>query len=111
MGGFLLLVVESVEKMSERKKSAKDIVFEKERCQYKKKIRELDQCLSKTKAETDDLRQHVAALENENATLQDWVGRLIEYTEMIESDKDIAKVVQLAEKMMNISEFWEREES
>ena len=59
----------------------------------------------------DDLRQHVAALENENATLQDWVGRLIEYTEMIESDKDIAKVVQLAEKMMNISEFWEREES
>lgn len=30
---------------------------------------------------------------------------------MIESDKDIAKVVQLAEKMMNISEFWEREES
>ena len=98
-------------KMSERKKSAKDIAFEKERCQYKKKIRGLDQCLSKTKAEMDDLRQHVAALENENATLQDWVGRLIEYTEMIESDKDIAKVVQLAEKMMNISEFWEREES
>lgn len=98
-------------KMSERKKSAKDIAFEKERCQYKKKIRELDQCLSKTKAEMDDLRQHVATLENENATLQDWVGRLIEYTEMIESDKDIAKVVQLAKKMMNISEFWEREES
>lgn len=98
-------------KMSERKKSAKDIAFEKERCQYKKKIRELDQCLSKTKAEMDDLRQHVAALENENATLQDWVGRLIEYTEMIESDKDIAKVIQLAKKMMNISEFWEREES
>ena len=98
-------------KMSERKKSAKDIAFEKERCQYKKKIRELDQCLSKTKAELDDLRQHVAALENENATLQDWVGRLIEYTEMIESDKDIAKVIQLAKKMMNISEFWEREES
>lgn len=97
--------------MSERKKSAKDIAFEKERCQYKKKIRELDQCLSKTKAEMDDLRQHVAALENENATLQDWVGRLIEYTEMIESDKDIAKVIQLAKKMMNISEFWEREES
>lgn len=97
--------------MGKQKKSAKDIAFEKERCQYKKKIRELDQCLSKTKAEMDDLRQHVAALENENATLQDWVGRLIEYTEMIESDKDIAKVVQLAEKMMNISEFWEREES
>ena len=98
-------------KIKKKKKSAKDIAFEKERCQYKKKIRELDQCLSKTKAEMDDLRQHVAALENENATLQDWVGRLIEYTEMIESDKDIAKVIQLAEKMMNISEFWEREES
>ena len=98
-------------KMSERKKSAKDIAFEKERCQYKKKIRELDQCLAKRKAEAENLKQRVDALESENARLQDWVDRLIEYTEMIESDKDIAKVVQLAEKMMNISEFWEREES
>ena len=97
--------------MSERKKSAKDIAFEKERCQYKKKIRELDQCLAKRKAEAENLKQRVDALESENARLQDWVDRLLEYTEMIESDKDIAKVIQLAEKMMNISEFWEREES
>ena len=100
--------------MSKQKKSAKDIAFEKERCQYKKKIRELDQCLSKTKAETDDLRQHVAAVESENARLQDWVDRLLEYTElskedftaMVESDKNIVKAVQLGEKMMNISKFW-----
>lgn len=100
--------------MSKRKKPAKDIAFEKERCQYKKKIRELDYCLSKGKAETDNLRQHVAALESENARLQDWVDRLLEYTElskedftaMVESDKNIAKAVQLGEKMMNISKFW-----
>lgn len=72
--------------MGKQKKSAKDIAFEKERCQYKKKIRELDQCLSKTKAETDDLRQHIASLETENATLQDWVDRLLEYTELSEED-------------------------
>ena len=43
-----------------------------------------------------------------------WVDRLLEYTElskedfmaMVESDKNIAKVVQLGEKMMNISKFW-----
>ena len=87
--------------MSERKKSAKDIAFEKERCQYKKKLRE-------------NLKQRVDALESENARLQDWVDRLLEYTElskedfmaMVESDKNIAKVVQLGEKMMNISKFW-----
>jgi predicted nuclease with TOPRIM domain len=100
--------------MSERKKSAKDIAFEKERCQYKKKIRELDQCLAKRKAEAENLKQRVDALESENARLQDWVDRLLEYTElskedfmaMVESDKNIAKVVQLGEKMMNISKFW-----
>lgn len=73
--------------MGKQKKSAKDIAFEKERCQYKKKIRELDQCLSKTKAETDDLRQHIASLETENATLQDWVDRLLEYTELSEEGR------------------------
>ena len=80
----------------------------------KKKIRELDQCLAKRKAEAENLKQRVDALESENARLQDWVDRLLEYTElskedfmaMVESDKNIAKVVQLGEKMMNISKFW-----
>ena len=111
MGGFLLLVVESVEKVGERKKSAKDIAFEKERCQYKKIIRELDQCLSKTKAETDDLRQHIASLEIENATLQDWVDRLLEYTELSEEDfrsieRDFRLMVEFNKNMKKAEQLW-----
>ena len=94
-----------------QKKSAKDIAFEKERCQYKKKIRELDQCLSKTKAETDDLRQHVASLESENARLQDWVDRLLEYTELSEEDfrsieRDFRLMVEFNKNMKKAEQLW-----
>lgn len=73
--------------------------------------RELDQCLSKTKAETDDLRQHVASLESENARLQDWVDRLLEYTELSEEDfrsieRDFRLMVEFNKNMKKAEQLW-----
>jgi chromosome segregation ATPase len=72
--------------MAEYKKSAKDLAFDKERAKYVKQIRELESKL-KDKDNQIELLNHnyeqcLAKVEQQ----EDWINRLLEYTEMTEED-------------------------
>jgi predicted RNase H-like nuclease (RuvC/YqgF family) len=71
---------------SDYKKSAKDLAFDKERAKYNKQIRELEsQLKEKDKiiySLKDDLEEH----KDKIIQLEDWINRLLEYTELSEED-------------------------
>lgn len=63
--------------MKDKKKSAKDIAFDKERAVFRKQIREL---------EIRELRNLISQKETEMAEKDDWIRRLLDYTELSEDD-------------------------
>jgi predicted RNase H-like nuclease (RuvC/YqgF family) len=68
------------------KKSAKDLAFDKERAKYSKQIRELESQIKEKDNEICFLKynldQHTAKIEQQ----EDWINRLLEYTEMSKED-------------------------
>ena len=77
-------------------KSAKDIAFEKERNKLKKEIRELErqlieknQLLAKNEAE---IKQREEELLQKIAEQEEWIERLLEYTEL--SKEDLQEVIE-----------------
>lgn len=71
-------------------KSKKDIAFDKERQKYKKKIRELE---SETAQLKENAQQRERELVEQNDALQEkileqneWIDRLLEYTELSRED-------------------------
>lgn len=83
-------------------KSAKDLAFEKERAKYRKKIRELELELSKNAIEKRELMDRIAEIERERDELQNWVDRLLEYTEM--SEHDMKRILQKEKYLAAASE-------
>lgn len=73
-------------------KSAKDIAFDKERAKYHKEIRELKYELQKAIVERNEYVEKLAAAEDKCEQLQDWINRLLEYTEM--SEEDMKRIIQ-----------------
>ncbi len=69
-----------------QKKSAKDQAFEKEKEKYRSEIRKLTCQISDQKREIHRLTDVMQAQEQEIEQLKDWVRRLLEYTEMDETD-------------------------
>lgn len=95
---------------SNYKKSAKDLAFDKERAKYNKQIKELESQL-KERDKTiyflkEDLEQSVDKIEQ----LEDWINRLLEYTELSEDDmkniinkeKTTAKILKNFDSMAGI---------
>ncbi len=84
-------------------KSAKDIAFEKERAGYRKKIRELEDTISAFQIVIMQKENELNILHNELEQKQDWIRRLLKYTELSEMDmkvivnkeKSIASVMKI----------------
>ncbi len=69
-----------------KQKSAKDIAFDKERAKYRKKIRELEYDISELRLAIIQKDNELNVLRNELDQKQDWIRRLLEYTELSEED-------------------------
>lgn len=69
-----------------KKKSAKDIAFDKERTEFRKEIRELKREVSDKDIEIHQLRDLLSQKENELLEKGDWIRRLLEYMDLSEDD-------------------------
>lgn len=84
--------------MSTNKRSAKDIAFDKERAKYNKRIRELESQLKEKDEIINFQKEDLARMEQ----LEDWVNRLLEYTELSEDDmKNIVNKEKTTAKIIN----------
>lgn len=72
--------------MSDRKKSAKDIAFDKERAKFRSEIRNLNKDISDRDGEIRRLKEVISQKENEITERDDWIRRLLEYTELSEAE-------------------------
>ena len=64
-----------------RQKSAKDLAFDRERAKIKKEIKDLERSLKASQNQVNELNRVIA--ENELIRQQEeWINRLLEYTEM-----------------------------
>lgn len=68
------------------KKSAKDMAFDKERAKYRHEIRELQYQISEKEIEIKILNNLIEAKESKIEELNDWIHRLLEYTELSKED-------------------------
>lgn len=72
--------------MKSKKFNAAEKHFEKKRIQYEKRIKDLNQQLESAHRDTRIFRSQAEFLERENEELKDWVGRLLQYTELSKED-------------------------
>lgn len=87
--------------MSDYKKSAKDIAFDKERAKFRSEIRNLTDGLNKSKKQIDELNEIIREKDVVISQQKEWIDRLLEYTELseddmkqlIEKDKKAAEIV------------------
>ncbi len=76
----------------ERVKTAKDLAFDKERAKFRSEIRSREQQIVKLMAEKEDIKRDLEEKEKTILELQDWIRRLLEYTEL--SEEDMKKLIQ-----------------
>lgn len=85
----------------ERKKSAKDIAFDKERSKFRSEIKKLQHEIYRKNAEILELKAILSQKENEISEKDDWIHRLLNYMDMsddlkrfIEKEKMECKVIK-----------------
>ena len=69
-----------------QKKSAKDIAFEKERAKFRSEIRNLQYQIAYRDRQIKELNETISQRERELFEQEDWIRRLLEYTEMSKED-------------------------
>lgn len=74
------------------KKTAKDLAFDRERAKYERQIRDLKTELRKRDNDILEVRNQLREAESKCESLQDWVNRLLDYTNM--SEEDMKTIVQ-----------------
>lgn len=87
--------------MSNYKKSAKDIAFDKEREKFRSEIRKKTDGLNKKQKQIDELNEAIREKDVVISQQKEWIDRLLEYTELseddmkqlIEKDKKTAEIV------------------
>ena len=84
----------------DRKKSAKDIAFDKERAKFRSEIRDLKQDVLDMDEEIKQLKAIISQKENEITERDDWIRRLLEYMEM--SEEDLKKFIEKEKKEAEI---------
>lgn len=86
-----------------QKQSAKDLAFEKERAKFRKKIRELEREINGLKLSYMQKENELRAVNSQLSQKEDWIVRLLEYTELSEDDmkaiidkeKSVAKIAKM----------------
>ena len=93
-------------------KSAKDIAFEKERQQLRKQKREAEEQAAAKDVIIKELTDRISELETINSQKDEWIERLLTYTELskedlqtvIEKDKAMVKAAKSLEAIMGFSQ-------
>lgn len=86
------------------------MAFERERAKYRKQIRELQSELRAKEAWIADLKEELSAKETEITEKEDWIRRLLEYTELsqeelkmlLEKEKATADIMDELSKMQAV---------
>lgn len=72
--------------MANRKKSAKDLAFDKEREKFRKEIHRLDGENKLLTSKVKEKNEKLQKMEDENRHLKEWIERLLEYMDMPENE-------------------------
>lgn len=94
----------------EKQKSKKDLAFDKERYKYRHEIRELQREIKENLCEIEVLNQRISELEESIRQKDDWIFRLLKYTELSEEDmrnqiqkeKSVSEVINHMQEMNNM---------
>lgn len=76
----------------ERKKSAKDIAFDKERNKFRFEIRKLQDEVNNKNTKISELKLALSKKENEIIEKDDWIQRLLKYMDL--SEEDLKKFIE-----------------
>lgn len=89
------------------KKSKKDLAFDRERFKYRHEIRELQCEIKENLCEIEILNRKISELEGSIRQKDDWIKRLLEYTELTEEDirNQIKKDRSVSEVFKHIEEL------
>ena len=82
----------------ERKKSAKDLAFEKERAKYRRAINELSCENKRYFGVVQEQKEMIASLETTVAQQKDWIDRLLNYCGL--SDKEMRDIVNTEKNIL-----------
>ena len=88
--------------MGNKNISAKDKAFEKERIKYRAKIRELECKVLNQYTEIEKLKEQLSEKEKELSEKEDWIERLLTYTEL--SEEDMKHILQSEKDKMKVME-------
>ena len=88
--------------MAKSNKSAKDIAFDKEREKFRSEIRNLKYQIQYRDKQIEELGETVRQREEEIFKLNEWVERLLEYTEL--SKKDLKKLIESEKEKAEVRE-------
>lgn len=91
-------------------KSSKDLAFDKERAKYRHEISTLQREIKENLRYIELLNWKILELEESIRQKDDWINRLLEYTELteedmrnqIQKDRSISEVINNMEKMNNM---------
>lgn len=94
----------------EKQKSKKDLAFDKKCAKYRHEISNLQREIKENIRDIEVLNQKILELEESIRQKDDWINRLLEYTELseedmrkkIQKDRNISEVINNMEKMNNI---------
>ena len=88
--------------MGNKNISAKDKAFEKERIKYRAKIRELEYKILNQCTEIEELKEQLEEKEKALLEKEDWIERLLTYTEL--SEEDMKHILQSEKDKMKVME-------
>lgn len=94
----------------EKQKSKKDLAFDKERAKYRHEIRDLQREVKENLREVEVFNRKISELEESIREKDEWINRLLEYTELTEEDmrnqiqkyKSVSEVINHIEEMNNM---------
>lgn len=88
--------------MAKNNKSAKDIAFDKERANFRSEIRNLKYQIEYRDKQIEELGETVCQREEELFKLNEWIERLLEYTEI--SKEDLKKLIESEKEKAEVRE-------
>lgn len=99
--------------MSKSIKSAKDIAFDKERDKFRSTIKDLQEEIISKNRQIKDLTDMILKKDDIIASKDDWIRRLLEYTELSEEDlrefkkdqENRSQVLEILNKMSTLYSF------
>lgn len=97
-------------------KTAKDLAFDRERAKYGRQIRDLENKLKQKDNDILELQKQLREAESKCESLQEWVDRLLDYTNMseddmkviVQKDKDAAEAMSMMKGLLGVASSFGR---